>query len=70
MAGCKRLGEAGVSSEPSGDAKKAKRQITKSTFEKWQRDHEKEHQTLSWLPCDLDAKGTHVVLLYCAACRK
>ena len=25
---------------------------------------------LSWLRCDLDAKGTHVVSLYCAICRK
>ena len=50
--------------------KKAKRQITKSTFEKWQKEHEIEHQTLSWLRCDLDVKGTHVVSLYCAVCRK
>ena len=44
--------------------------ITKSTFEKWQKEHEIEHQTLSWLRCDLDVKGTHVVSLYCAVCRK
>ena len=25
-----------------------------------QKGHEIEHQTLSWLRCDLDAKGTHV----------
>ena len=46
-----------------GNAKKAKRQITKATFEKWQKEFEMEHQTLSWLRCDLDAKGTHVVSL-------
>ena len=28
------------------------------------------HQTLSWLRCDLDAKETHVVSLYCSICRK
>ena len=28
------------------------------------------HQMLSWLRSDLDAKGTHVVSLYCAICRK
>ena len=29
-----------------------------------------EHQMLLWLLCDLDAKGTHIVSLYCAICRK
>ena len=56
--------------ESSSNTKKARRQITKATFEKWQKGHEIEHQTLSWLRCDLDAKGTHVVSLYCAICRK
>lgn len=50
--------------------KKAKRQITKATFEKWQKQHELEHQTLSWLRCELDDKGGHVVSLHCAICRK
>ena len=39
--------------------KKAKRQITRATFEKWQ----KEHQMLSLLQCDLHTKGTHMVSL-------
>ena len=71
MAGRKRAGS--CSNElcvASSDAKKAKRQIMKSTFEKWQKEHEIEHQTLSWLRCNLDAKGTHVVSLYCAVCKK
>ena len=29
-----------------------------------------EHQMLSWLRYDVDAKGTHVVSLYCAICKK
>ena len=29
-----------------------------------------ERQMLSWLQCDLNAKGTHMVSLYCAICRK
>ena len=70
MADCKRLGEADLSSKSSCNAKKAKRQTTKSTFEKWQREHEKENQRLSWLRCDLDTKGTLMVSLYCATCRK
>ena len=70
MAGHKRAGGDELLCESSGSTKKAKRQITKATFEKWQKEHEIEPQTLSWLRCDLDAKGTHVVSLYYAICRK
>ena len=60
MAGYKRAG----GDEPlCGSAKMAKRQITKATFEKWQKENDMEHQTLSWLRCDFDAKGAHVVSL-------
>ena len=54
----------------SSSAKKGKEQIMKATFEKWQKEHEIEHQMLSWLQCDLDDKGTHMVSLYYAVCRK
>ena len=47
--------------DSSSNTKKAKRQITKATFEKWQKEHEIEQQTLSWLRCDLDARGKLVV---------
>lgn len=56
--------------ESSSNTKKTRQQITKPTFEKWQKEHEIEHQTLSWLRCDLGAKGTHMVSLYCTICRK
>ena len=61
MAGRKRPCSA---SEP-GPSKK--RQVTKATFEKWQQEHEREHQTLSWLRCKLDMD---VASLYCDVCRK
>ena len=61
MAGHKRTGGDELLCESSGSTKKAKQQITKATFEKWQKEHEIEHQTLSWLRCDLDAKVTQVV---------
>ena len=70
MAGHKRAGGDELLCESNSNTKKAKRQITKATFEKWQKEFEMEHQTLSWLRCDLDAKGAHVVSLYCAICRK
>lgn len=69
MAGHKCAGDE-LLCESNSNTKKAKRQITKATFEKWQKEHEMEQQVPSWLQCDLDAKGTHVVSLYCAICRK
>ena len=35
--------------KPKTNPKKAKRQITKATFETWQKEHEMKHQTLLWL---------------------
>ena len=69
MAGRKRT--CSVEDGDAGPSKKSgKRQVTKSTFEKWQHEHEREHQTLSWLRCELERDKRHVVTLYCAVCRK
>ena len=57
MAGHKCAGDE-LLCESNSNTKKAKRQITRATFEKWQKEHEMEHQMPSWLQCDLDAKGT------------
>ena len=66
MAGHKRCG-----SEAAGPSRKAsKRQVTKSTFDKWQQEYERDHQTLSWLRCDLERDKRHVATLYCAVCKK
>lgn len=48
--------------------KKAKRQVTLATFNKWKSEHEKHHQTLAWLRCE--SNKTHVVSLWCGVCRK
>ena len=45
-----------------------KRQVTKATFDKWQRQQEKEHQTVSWLRCNLDHDNRHATALYCSVC--
>ncbi len=51
--------------------KKAKRQVTVSTLEKWQRNLDHEHQTLTWLKCDTDKQDKNLVsLLWCSACRE
>jgi len=50
-------------------AKKAKRQVTILTFEKYQHNYDKEHQTLTWLRCDDDTHGKDLVaVLWCSAC--
>ena len=51
--------------------KKAKRQVSVATFEKWQRNFDREQQTLAWLRCDVDQKDRGLVaLLWCSACRQ
>lgn len=37
----------------AGPSKKSCKQVPKATFEKWQQEHEREHQTLAWLRCEL-----------------
>ena len=54
----------------SSSSKAAKRQVTNSTFEKWQRQFDREYQMLSWLRCDLDRDKVHVATLWCEVCKK
>ena len=42
----------------------------KTTFEKWQREHELEYSTLTWLRCHLDQDQVHVSSLFCTVCKK
>ena len=56
-----------LSSKDPGPSKKVpKWQVKKSTFEKWQREHEQQHSTVSWLRCKHDCDKAHVVSLSCA----
>ena len=51
--------------------KKAKRRISMNTFEKWQRQFNREHETLSWLRCTKDKQNRSLVeFLWCEVCRK
>ena len=51
--------------------KKAKRQISMNTFEKWQRQFSREHETLSWLWCMKDKQNRSLIkFLWCEVCRK
>ena len=54
----------------ASSAKNSRRQLTIGTFVKWQREHNKDLQTISWLHCDTDEKGTHVVTLNCCICKR
>ena len=52
-------------------SKKQKCQVTITMFNKWQTQLEREHQTLSWLRCDIDTVSKELMdVLWCDACRK
>ena len=46
------------------------RKVTVITFNKWKTQYEHDHNTLSWLRCDLSEDKTVVEMLWCEACRK
>ena len=51
--------------------KKPKRQVSVSTFEKWQQNFDQDHQILTWLRYDKNPGDRDLVsLLWCLACRK
>ena len=47
-------------STPSS-SKKAKRHVVKATFDKWQRELEKDHGTMTWLQCEVEKTPEHCV---------
>ena len=52
-------------------SKNTKQQISVKTFEKWQGQFEKDHQTLSWLDCTKDQHDRSLVgLLLCMISKK
>ena len=54
----------------AGPSKKSgKHQVTKATFEKWQQEHERDHQTQCWLRCELERVKRHMASLYCTISR-
>ena len=57
-----------VSQERAGDAKK--RRVSYTTFQKWQRELDREHQTMLWLDCSSEYEGRKVVVsqLKCKVC--
>ena len=66
MAGQKRASDfdTGSSESPGPSCKKTpKRQVTKATFDRWQRDNDRDHQTLVWLRCELERDNVHVAVL-------
>ena len=51
--------------------KKTKRQVSKDTFIKWQKVHERQYQTMTWLRCTVDSSDKSLVAtLWCEVCRK
>ena len=52
-------------------ASSKKRKVTITTFNQWKTQFERDHQTLSWLRCDVRQEDKTIVeILWCEACRK
>ena len=70
MAGQKRASDFDTgSSESPGVNKTPKRQVTKATSDRWQRDNDRDHQTLVWLRCELKCDNVHVAVFFCDVCK-
>jgi len=50
--------------------KKPVRRLSKATFDKWKRDNEVAHQTMSCLSCELERDRSFVAILYCFVCKR
>ena len=61
-----------ITSDSNDDCpKKRKRQITVTTFNKWQGQYNSLHKSLLWLRCDKDRTDRRLVsALWCCICRK
>ena len=70
MAGQKRVGDFGSESPGTSCKKTSIRQVTKATFDKWQRDNDRDYQTLVWLRCELERDNVHVAFLFCDVCKR
>ena len=66
----KRGCEATESDDLGPNKKPRRRQVTLTTLKKWQVQLEREHQTMTWLRCDMGQNNPTVVdTLLCNACR-
>lgn len=73
MATCKRKTSTAVESSSSGASKtkQSKRQVSKETYQKWQRTYEKEYQSIAWLRAEMDDQDKSLVsTLWCVVCRR
>lgn len=71
MAARARKRNTAVGSNDGSKTKRSKRQVSKETFQKWQRTYEKEHQSMAWLRADMDEQDKSIVSkLWCVVCRK
>ena len=66
----KRVASSSHGKTPASE-KKAKRQVGVSMCKKWQREFDREYQSLLWLRCDKDeANRSLVATFYCKVCRQ
>ena len=67
MSGRRQRGNSEVSQTA---AKKTKRTVSLPTFRKWQRELNKEYDSVVWLKCEQDGATGTVVAMFCEVCRK
>ena len=57
--------------ETSSKKKEVKRQVSKTTFDKWKRVYEQDYQAVTWLRCSMDSTNKSVVsTLWCSVCKQ
>ena len=51
-------------------SKKAKRQMSKTTFDKWKRIYEQSYQAMTWLRCSVDSVKSLISTLWYSVCKQ
>ena len=70
MACQKHAGDFDTGSSGPSCKKTPMRKVTNTTFDKWQRDNDRDHQTLVWLHCELECDNVHIAFLFCDVCQR
>ena len=66
----KRLLQTDTNSSTSQSSKKPRRQVSLTTFNKWQVQFERDYQAMTWLRCEVSKENPNLVeTLWCYACR-
>jgi len=56
--------------ESSAISSQKVRRLSRATFDKWKRENEVPHRTMTWLCCELERDKGFVTSLYCSVCKR